>query len=113
MIVCSGRENRFSLDDALCAGMLIRNLQEGLQVEGQREEIGSDLVLNDAARVVLDLALKYPLDAEFLKTTAAGKALAEVGLEGDLQLCASLDRHPLVPEMKERRICIPSGEGSA
>lgn len=102
VIVCAGRENRFSLDDALCAGVLIRTLEEG----GEEE-----LILNDAGRVVRDLAFKYTVDVEFLSSTAAGKALVDVGLDGDLELCASLDRHTLVPEMRERRINIPPREG--
>jgi len=104
VIACAGRENRFSLDDALCAGMLIRSLQEGREEETE---------LNDAGRVAADLASKYRVDAEFLRSTAAGKALIEVGLDGDLELCASLDRHALVPEMRERRISIPSQAGQA
>lgn len=102
VIVCSGRENRFSLDDALCAGMLVRKLAD----EGDHE-----LEFNDAARVVSDLAEKYSVDADFLRLTAAGKALVEVGLDGDLELCASLDRHDLVPEMRDRRIGILPQEG--
>jgi len=101
-IVCSGRENRFSLDDALCAGMLIRTLGEGEEEE---------LELNDAGRVVRDLASKYTVDVEFLRSTAAGKALVDAGLGGDLELCASVDRHPLVPEMRERRISLPLQTG--
>jgi 2-phosphosulfolactate phosphatase len=97
VILCSGRENRFALEDALCAGMLLQNLSG-------REEGG--LELNDAGRVTADLAAKYAVDSEFLRSTAAGKALITVGLEDDLDLCASLDRHSLVPEMRERRITI-------
>ena len=95
VIICSGRQNRFALDDALCAGMLVKALAERRETE---------LEFNDAGRVVADLADKYTVDAEFLRSTAAGAALVEIGLDGDLDLCASLDRHSLVPEMKERRI---------
>ena len=102
VIVCSGRENRFSLDDALCAGMLIRALEEG----GEEE-----LDLNDAGRVVRDLASNYTVDVEFLRSTAAGKALVDAGLAADLELCASQDRHTLVPEMRERRISLPPRTG--
>jgi 2-phosphosulfolactate phosphatase len=98
VIVCSGRENRFSLDDALCAGMLLRALEDN----GVEE-----FVLNDAGRVVRDLASTYALDAEFLGSTAAGQALISVGLGTDLELCASLNRHALVPEMRERKISLP------
>jgi 2-phosphosulfolactate phosphatase len=102
VLACSGRENRFSLDDALCAGMLIQRLSGG-------EGIGVEL--NDAALVAADVASKYSVDVEFLRTTAAGKNLMTVGLEEDLELCASVDRHALVPEMRERRISVPPREG--
>jgi len=97
VIVCSGRENRFALDDALCAGLLVRNAI-GDNLEGCQ--------LNDGARVAADLAEKYTVDAGFLRSTAAGNALLGVGLESDLELCASLDRHALVPEMRDRRISV-------
>ena len=102
-MVCSGRENRFSLDDALCAGLLLKRL-----VSGSKEEVE----LNDAGRVALDLATLHEVDVKFLRSTAAGKNLLGVGLEEDLELCASVDRHSLVPEMRERRIAISPGEGS-
>jgi 2-phosphosulfolactate phosphatase len=95
LIVCAGKEDRFSLEDALCAGLLIRRLAD---LEG------ADFVLNDAARMVADLASLHEVDAEFLASTAAGNALLEVGLERDLEVCASLDRYSLVPEMRDRRI---------
>lgn len=98
VVVCAGKEDRFSMDDALCAGVLLRKLLEG--ATGVAE-------MNDAARVVLDLAEKYEPTEAFLRSTAAGQALVEVGLDGDLALCAARDRHDLVPEMKERRIGLP------
>ncbi len=106
VIVCAGKEDRFSLDDALCAGMLIRKLKEG---EGADlfHAAADGVGMNDGARVALDLARKYSPDAAFLETTAAGAALVEVDLASDLELVAVLDRHPLVPEMKERRIGLP------
>lgn len=102
VIICSGRENRFSLDDALCAGMLIQAIEEGREEEDKKET-----VFNDAGRVAADLASKYTVDAAFLGSTAAGKALLTLGLDGDLELCADLDRHALVPEMRNRTITIP------
>jgi 2-phosphosulfolactate phosphatase len=97
VVVCSGRENRFSLDDALCAGLLLQSLN----MEGEEE-----MELNDAGRVAADLASNYTVDVEFLRATAAGKNLVGIGLDGDLELCASLDRHSLVPEMRERSITV-------
>lgn len=100
VIVCSGRQNRFALDDALCAGKLVQAL-------AHRRDV--DLEFNDAGRVVAGLAETHDVDAQFLRSTAAGKALLGIGLEADLELCAQVDRHSLVPEMKDRRIGLPPG----
>jgi 2-phosphosulfolactate phosphatase len=101
VVACSGRENRFSLDDALCAGLLLKGLGSNVEEE---------MKLNDAGRVALDLASVYEVTAEFLRSTAAGQNLLSVGLEADLDLCASVDRHSLVPEMNDKRITIPPGK---
>jgi 2-phosphosulfolactate phosphatase len=95
LVVCAGKEDCFSLDDALCAGKLIKTVVEGREAE---------VVLNDAGRVALEVASAYPVTADFLRSTAAGAALDTIGLGGDLELCASLDRYSTVPEMKERQI---------
>jgi 2-phosphosulfolactate phosphatase len=96
VMICAGRENRFALEDALCAGAIIRELTEEAE----------EPILNDAGRVALDLALKYPMTAEFLGTTSAGQALQDLGFEEDLALCASVNRHTLVPEMGERKLTL-------
>ena len=97
-VVCAGKENRFSMDDALCAGLILKAL-------GAR--VGEDLAGNDGVRIVLDMAEKYVPDESFLRSTRAGQALVEIGMDLDLAFCASLDRHGIVPEMKERRIGLP------
>jgi len=47
VVICAGREDQFSLDDALCAGRLIRAVTNGVEDE---------VVLNDAARAARVLA---------------------------------------------------------
>jgi 2-phosphosulfolactate phosphatase len=98
-LICAGKEDRFSLDDALCAGMLVGAL---LAVDG-----GADRVLNDASRAALALSRSFELNEELLRRTAAGSALVEVGLGDDLPVCAQLDRHDLVPVMDDRMIRLP------
>jgi len=99
-VVCAGRENRFSMDDALCAGLLLKKLGEAR---------GEAILGNDAGRAVLDMAEKYEPDEAFLRSTKAGQALVEIGMDGDLAFCALLDRHAIVPVMKERRIGLVKG----
>ncbi len=104
VLICAGKEDRFSLDDALCAGLIIRALvEEGIQPEGS-------VLLDDASGAALALARSYGPDVSVLRETAAGAALVEIGLEADLSRCAELDRHELIPEMHDRMIRIPGGE---
>lgn len=102
VVICAGKEDRFSLDDAVCAGHLFREL------EGRR---GFDLETDDAAAAALHLARDLEPDESFLRSTRAGAALVEVGLDSDLALCARRDVYPHAPEMEERVIRIPSDGG--
>ena len=98
VVICSGKENRFSLDDAVCAGHLIREIAK---VSGITPELG------DAGRTTVELAQRFEPTAEFLKSTAAGRALVDVGLEDDLAFCAQMNLHRVVPEMQDRIIRLP------
>ena len=101
MVICSGKENRFSLDDAVCAGYLIREVEK---VSGISPELG------DAGRTAVELAGQFEPSAVFLKSTAAGRALVDVGLEEDLIFCAQVNLHRVVPEMQDRIIRLPASE---
>jgi len=94
VILCAGREGRFSMADALCAGHLIARLVD----EG---EDGHEL--NDAALAAKTLASRKPTK-RLLRGTAGGKALAAIGLEDDLDVCAEIDRHDFVAEMVDQAI---------
>lgn len=96
-ILCAGREDRFSLEDALCAGLLIARLRSDHDVTP---------VLNDASRAALALADSLQPDRAFLSDTAAGRALLGIGLGDDLDICAHVDRHSIVPEMRDRAITL-------
>jgi 2-phosphosulfolactate phosphatase len=91
VLVCAGRVGRFSLDDALCAGHLLRRLGDGH-------------TLNDAARAVAALAGVVSADGAFLRSTEAGKALGEIGLDADLDVCGEVDRHQVVAEMRDQAL---------
>lgn len=102
VFVCAGKEGRFSLDDALCAGLILQSLAG----EGD-DRPSSSWRLDDASRSALALAKVYDVAADLLRETAAGTALVEVGLEADLERCAEVDRYRLVPEMHDRMISLP------
>jgi 2-phosphosulfolactate phosphatase len=98
VLLCAGREGRFSLDDALCAGHLVR------MVQGDRE-----LAMNDASHAAAAWAGFRKPTRKFLETTEGGRALVEIGLGDDLDVCAEVDRHQIVAEMRNQAI-VRAGE---
>lgn len=106
VVVCAGKEGRFSLDDAVCAGYLLERIRVARGGAPDDTQDGA-LDLDDAALACVTLAGHYGPDADFLASTAAGRALLDVGLGEDLETCADVDRYDLAPELQERmiRIC--------
>jgi len=94
VVLCAGREGRFSMGDALCAGHLISRVVA---------DSGEEHSLNDAAMAARALASRKP-SKRFLSGTIGGKALIEIGLEADLEICAEVDRHDFVAEMVDQAI---------
>lgn len=102
-VVCAGKSGRFSLEDAACAGALVGRLSETV--------IG--LERNDAADVVMEYDRVHGKDVEgILRRSEHGRYLIDLGFEEDLPVCAGVDRVPLVPFLKEKRITVPSGASS-
>lgn len=95
VVICAGRDDRFSLDDALCAGHLVARLTD---VAGEPNEI------NDAADAARALAGSRDPSRAVLEATVGGALLAGIGMQDDLDICAELDRHDIVAEMKDQAI---------
>jgi 2-phosphosulfolactate phosphatase len=102
-VVCAGREGRFSIDDAVCAGMLLGRL---------KERLGGTLEVDDAGRAALALAEAFGVDDALFADAAAGLALAEIGMLDDVAWCARVDVEELVPKLKDRIIQRADGGGS-
>ncbi len=100
VVVCAGKEGRFSLDDTVCAGIIVRGLCDRAR---------GPVRLDDGAAAAADLAGIHPVTGDMLAGTAAGQALVDVGLGSDLALCARADRHQIVPMMFDGVIAAPRG----
>jgi 2-phosphosulfolactate phosphatase len=100
VILCAGREGHFALEDAVMAGLLamrIRDLVRG----------GRTLKGNDALQASMGLARRYRSGlTRMMRGTAAGQQLIEAGFSDDIVFCADMDRHDIVPELREREISI-------
>lgn len=95
-IVCAGRDGGFALEDAVCGGVLIREIEATLT---------DQLSLNDAARAARFLANEFGQDFySLLRTCDYGQYLINIGMEQDLNICASLGVLPIVPVMSDRKL---------
>lgn len=100
-LLCAGSQRDFSLEDAVCAGRIVRGLV--------RRRATADL--NDAAQAVVLLERKFAKDLDALFATAShGKALTAAGFAEDVTDCAKVDSFPVVPVYADRQIT-PLGKG--
>lgn len=98
LIVCAGRENAFSLDDAYCAGRLTA------AVLGDRKPRRG---LNDAAIACLDLVRRYGSNWKRpLAYSRAGRELIRLGFGDDVRDAARQDAYPVLPHFHERRVTL-------
>jgi 2-phosphosulfolactate phosphatase len=97
LIICSGYEGIFSLEDAVCAGAVVE----------QALSYGGPPVLGDGARACLVLWQRFRGDLpRLLQESAWGRHIVAIGLGDDLDICARLDVTDVVPVMVEGRIAL-------
>jgi 2-phosphosulfolactate phosphatase len=93
LLLCAGREGAFALEDAHCAGRILRH------VRAARTGVRG----NDAAEAALRLAAR-PATERMLGRTAAGRRLAELGQNADIAFCAQEDLCDVLPVLDDQRI---------
>ena len=101
VIVCAGMDGLFSLDDAVCAGTLVRQI---------RTSAGAEIEFNDAAMGAVEMALTFRVNTHFLASTWMGQRLIDIGFRDDLDICAEIDRHSVVPALNNRVIQLRAPE---
>jgi 2-phosphosulfolactate phosphatase len=93
-VVCAGDQDRFALEDAVCAGMLIDRLLDSVSAE-----------LSDGAYAARQLyKLKKKSIDELLRSCEHGKYLQDIGFGTDLDICAGVDKLSVIPTVKDGRI---------
>jgi 2-phosphosulfolactate phosphatase len=87
-VVCSGRSNMFSLEDAVCAGKLISEVMK----------VKEDAVLTDSAKSAVALGKSFGKSIlKMFKESEHGKILVENGFEEDLKICSKLNSSQAIP----------------
>jgi len=98
LIICAGKEGKFSLEDTACAGMIINSLKDVFPVVCQEV---------DANLTVRALYEKFGNNIlEILRKSQHGRYLESINLGEDLKFCSQLDFFHIVPIFKDGIISI-------
>ncbi len=93
-IICAGKENRFSLEDALCAGLLVDKL-----LADKKAQVMSLSDSAMAARILYEKFRGNELAA--LKESEHGRYLTTIGFAKDIEFAAKLDVTQALPILEE------------
>ena len=100
VIVCSGQDGGFSIEDTLCGGMIIDLLATTHNLE---------MSFNDAGSLAL---LLYRSNNDNLQETIArgehGRYLSSIGFAADVATASDVDSMPVVPVMVDGRLVMPT-----
>ncbi|GLI56543.1 putative 2-phosphosulfolactate phosphatase [Propionigenium maris DSM 9537] len=91
VVVCAGTDGEFSLDDALCAGMIA----EGIAQKKREAEF------TDSALAMRDIALGCREPKDRLAGSRHYSYLESIDFHEDLDYCLSLNLYDIVPEYRE------------
>jgi 2-phosphosulfolactate phosphatase len=92
LLVCAGREEKFAIDDAYCAGFLVSKLMAMIAAD-------QEFALGDGAQAALGIYGYYRDDRKLLEMSGAGKAVTSIGLAEDLTFLLQRDLIDCVPEL--------------
>lgn len=92
LIVCAGREEKFAIDDAYCAGYLVSRIVSKISSD-------QEFSLGDGAQASLGIFGYYRDDSRLMQMSGAGKHVIDIGLSEDLTFLLQRDLIEVVPEL--------------
>ncbi|MFM9279083.1 2-phosphosulfolactate phosphatase [Paenibacillus jiagnxiensis] len=93
MIICAGSQDRFALEDGLCAGCMIDELYKTL---------GEDLKLNDFGKMLHFAARHTKTElVQLIQDCSGGQRLKQLGYDEDIAFCAQVDLYSVVPALDQ------------
>jgi len=91
-VICAGKENSFSMEDAVCAGRLLNRLSTTGDM---------DFSFDDSAVAAMSLDKAHGKAVlKMLKNSDHGRYLTSIGLGNDLKVCAAVDSVPVLPSLE-------------
>lgn len=98
IIVSAGTYDRFSLEDSLCAGLVIAEVLAAGRATRTFQ-------LNDFAKAMHAAYLQlHDQIAETLFACENGKKLRKLGFEADVHFCSMVNRYPITPILTEQTL---------
>jgi 2-phosphosulfolactate phosphatase len=92
VVVCAGNNGVLSMEDTVCAGMLIAKLTDGAAFPVE---------LSDAARAARALYSSFGRGIlKMMKNCDHGRSLQALGFGDDLKICAAVDAMPVLPQLE-------------
>jgi 2-phosphosulfolactate phosphatase len=92
IILCSGTQDEFALEDGLCAGLLVEELAN---------RCTEPIVVNDFAAAMLHAYRSArPALQEIIMQSSNGRKLAKIGFEEDVRYCCEVNRTSVVPVLQ-------------
>lgn len=98
LLACAGKEGYFSLEDTVCAGMLINSLRDIYSDTCQ--EVDTNLTAQILYKKFGNNIL------EMLRKSQHGRYLESIGLRKDLEFCSQLDIFNIVPIFRDGLISL-------
>jgi 2-phosphosulfolactate phosphatase len=96
VVVCAGKEGHLAIEDFVCGGKFVVALETRFK---------RGVILNDGARAAALLHRHFDGSlTSLLKSCEHGKYLLSLGAEEDIEFCARMDTHPVVPMLIEGKI---------
>ena len=95
VIVCAGTNGKFSLDDTLCAGLIIKEMQKHTEIQ-----------MNDVLLAAVKISESHENIKDILKGSTHYERLLSLGFEKDMEHIFSLNKYSIVPEYKNGYISI-------
>lgn len=93
VILCSGTDDKFSLDDSLCAGIIAKKISEE-----------ADVQMDDFSLSLKRLAELSSNIENILKDSKHYSYLKSIGHEKDLEFCTQIDLYNIVPQYIDGKI---------
>ena len=94
LIVCSGEEGKFGMEDTVFAGACVHSLSQSNSINKTDTAIAAETLYQAFKTNILQM----------LQNSEHGRYLVSIGLENDLFLCSKIDTTTAIPIYKDGRI---------